>query len=96
MIQLTHVDPPVFGHLAWHRMVSHAWVENAKSFFEDVLKSMFRNEAPALKMDPKSSSYTWRRIGVERCNFHRDGRACAKFEATTWMNDDERLPQETQ
>lgn len=42
------VDPRVFGHLAWHRMVSHAWVENAKSFFEDVLKSMFRNEARAL------------------------------------------------
>ena len=45
MIQLTF---GVFGHLAWHRMVSHAWVENAKSFFEDVLKSMFRNEARAL------------------------------------------------
>ena len=27
------------------RMVSHAWVENAKNFFEDVLKSTFRNEA---------------------------------------------------
>ena len=27
------------------RMISHAWVENAKNFFEDVLKSMFRNEA---------------------------------------------------
>ena len=28
-------------------MISHAWVENAKNFFEDVLKSMFRNEASA-------------------------------------------------
>jgi hypothetical protein len=56
----------------------------------------FDHDLENWKMDPKSSSYTWRRIGVERCNFHRDGRACANLEATTRMNDDERLPQETQ
>ncbi|CAL1141566.1 unnamed protein product [Cladocopium goreaui] len=37
---MVHQDNPQEVNL----MVSHAWVENAKSFFEDVLKSMFRNE----------------------------------------------------
>lgn len=32
-------------------MVSHAWVENAKNFFEDVLKSTFRNEAGLMKRE---------------------------------------------
>ena len=40
-------------------MISHAWVENAKNFFEDVLKSMFRNEASAA-------------VEVQGCDSHVD------------------------